>query len=64
MIKHRFTGLDSRAVMGASLGICALFLTPLAAVDPPHESRPDGAILSVVVLGLVCTAPPSSSSPP
>ncbi len=57
VIKHRFTGLDSRAVMGASLGICAIFLTPLAAVDAAREdSRPAGAIASVVVLGLLCTA--------
>jgi drug/metabolite transporter (DMT)-like permease len=56
VIKHRFTGLDSRAMMGASLGICALFLTPLAAVDLPSKVPSGGAIASVVVLGLVCTA--------
>jgi drug/metabolite transporter (DMT)-like permease len=56
VIKHRFTGLDSRAVMGASLGICTLFLTPLAAVDLPTKVPSGGAIASVVVLGLVCTA--------
>jgi drug/metabolite transporter (DMT)-like permease len=56
VIKHRFTGLDSRAVMGASLGICTLFLTPLAAVDLPTKVPSGSAIASVVVLGLVCTA--------
>ncbi len=56
VIKHRFTGLDSRAVMGASLGICTLFLTPLTIVDLPKKVPSAGAIASVVVLALVCTA--------
>jgi drug/metabolite transporter (DMT)-like permease len=43
-------------MMGASLGICALFLTPLAAVDLPSKVPSGGAIASVAVLGLVCTA--------
>ena len=42
--------------MGASLGICALFLTPLTSVDAPRHVPSAGAIASVVTLGLVCTA--------
>ncbi len=56
VIKHRFTGLDSRAVMGASLGICSLFLLPGTLLDPPSRVPTTGAILSVIVLGLLCTA--------
>jgi drug/metabolite transporter (DMT)-like permease len=56
VIKHRFAGLDSRAMMGASLGICAVFLTPLTIADHPTKLPSAGAIASVVVLGLVCTA--------
>ena len=57
VIKHRFAGLDSRAMMGASLGLCSLFLLPATILDPPaRSSRPTGAILSVIVLGLLCTA--------
>jgi drug/metabolite transporter (DMT)-like permease len=42
--------------MGASLGICTLFLTPLTIVDLPKKVPSGGAIASVVVLALVCTA--------
>jgi drug/metabolite transporter (DMT)-like permease len=56
IIKHRFVGLDSRAMMGASLGICSILLLPFAILDPPTRVPTTGAIVSVVVLGLVCTA--------
>jgi drug/metabolite transporter (DMT)-like permease len=56
IIKHRLAGLDSRATIGASLGIASLLLTPAAVLDLPHRAPSAGAIGSVVVLGLVCTA--------
>jgi drug/metabolite transporter (DMT)-like permease len=56
IIKHRLTGLDSRATIGVSLGIASLLLTPPALLDLPHRAPSAGAIGSVVVLGLVCTA--------
>ncbi len=56
LIKHRMAGLDPRATMGASLAIAAALLTPLAALDLPSRSPTAGAVASVVVLGLVCTA--------
>jgi len=56
LIKHRLGGLDPRATMGASLGLAALLLAPVAALDPPRAAPPAGAIASVIVLGLVCTA--------
>jgi drug/metabolite transporter (DMT)-like permease len=56
VIKHHFAGLDPRAMMGAALGICSLFLLPVTLVDLPSRTPTAGAIASVVVLGLVCTA--------
>jgi drug/metabolite transporter (DMT)-like permease len=56
LIKHRFAGVDPRATMGASLAIAAVLLTPWAALDLPRRTPSAGAIGSVVVLGLLCTA--------
>ncbi len=56
IIKHWLAGVDARAAMGASLGIAALVLTPLALLTRPHHTPSGGAFASVVVLGLVCTA--------
>ena len=56
MVKHRLAGLDPRASMGAGLAIAALLLLPVAALDPPHRVPTAGALGSVVVLGLLCTA--------
>ena len=56
LIKHRLAGLDPRATMGASLAIAAALLTPWAALDLPHRTPSAGAIGSVFVLGLLCTA--------
>ena len=56
LIKLRMSGLDPRATIGASLGVASLLLAPAAAIDHPTAVPPAGAIISVVVLGLVCTA--------
>lgn len=56
IIKHRLSGLDARATMGASLGVASLLLAPLAAVTWPQRMPTSGAIGSVAVLGVVCTA--------
>jgi drug/metabolite transporter (DMT)-like permease len=56
IISRGLGGLDGRATMGVSLAIAAVVLTPLAALDPPHEVPPTGAIAAIVVLGIVCTA--------
>ena len=45
-----------RAVMGVSLAIAALALTPLTAFSLPHEAPSGDAVLAVVVLGLLCTS--------
>jgi drug/metabolite transporter (DMT)-like permease len=56
IIKHRLAGLDARATMGASLGVASLLLAPLTALTWPQRMPTGGAIGSVVVLGVVCTA--------
>jgi drug/metabolite transporter (DMT)-like permease len=56
VIKLRLADLDPRASMGGSLAIAAVLLAPWVALDPPRSVPSAGAITSVVVLGLVCTA--------
>jgi drug/metabolite transporter (DMT)-like permease len=56
IIKHRLAGLDARATMGASLGLAALLLVPEAALQLPTRTPTPGALLSLLVLGVVCTA--------
>jgi drug/metabolite transporter (DMT)-like permease len=56
LVKHRMGGLDPRALMGASLSIAVLILTPFAAADTPHRTPSVGAWAAVAALGLFCTA--------
>jgi drug/metabolite transporter (DMT)-like permease len=56
ILKRHLTDLDPTAVMGVCLAIAAVILTPLAAIEAPSASPDGGAIASVVVLGLFCTA--------
>jgi drug/metabolite transporter (DMT)-like permease len=56
VIKHRLAGLDPRATIGASLLVASVLLAPGAALDLPSRAPSAGALASVIVLGLVCTA--------
>jgi drug/metabolite transporter (DMT)-like permease len=56
ILKRHLAGIDPRASMGASLAISMVLLAPLAALDLPPAVPPPAAVLSVVALGLVCTA--------
>jgi drug/metabolite transporter (DMT)-like permease len=56
LVKHRLAGLEAAALMGASLSIAALILTPFAAVDAPSRTPTVGAFAAVAGLGLFCTA--------
>jgi drug/metabolite transporter (DMT)-like permease len=55
-LKRHLAELDPRATMGASLAIAAVVLTPFAALDPPRESPSASVIVSLLVLGIICTA--------
>jgi drug/metabolite transporter (DMT)-like permease len=56
VLKRHLADLDPRATMGASLAVAALVLTPLAAVTAPSAAPSQTAVVSVIVLGLFCTA--------
>jgi drug/metabolite transporter (DMT)-like permease len=53
--QRRFGALDVPATMGAALACAAVVLAPLAWVNPPNRLTGD-ATLSIVVLGVFCTA--------
>jgi drug/metabolite transporter (DMT)-like permease len=56
ILERHLVGLDPRATMGAGLAVAALALTPLAAATAPAAVPSGGALASIVVLGLLCTA--------
>ena len=56
LLKRKLAGFDPRAVMGTSLVVAAVVLTPFVVVAPPDAVPSGDAIASLVVLGLVCTA--------
>ncbi len=56
IIKHRLGDLDPVAAMGVGLAIATVLLAPPMAVNLPGASLGAGALVAVVVLGLLCTA--------
>jgi drug/metabolite transporter (DMT)-like permease len=56
VLKRGLADLDPRATMGMGLVIAAVFLTPFAAFDTPSSTPSTEAILSIVGLGVICTA--------
>ena len=56
ILKRHLLALDPRATMGASLAVAAAALAIPAALSAPGRAPSGGAIASIVVLGLLCTA--------
>jgi drug/metabolite transporter (DMT)-like permease len=56
VLRRHLRKLDARATMSVSLGMAAVLLAPLAAVDAPASMPPFSAVASIVGLGLLCTA--------
>ncbi len=56
VIKRQLTTLDPRATMAVSLTVAAVLLTPAAALDVPDSIPSPAALISVAVLGILCTA--------
>ena len=56
ILKRKLADLDPRASMGAALAIAAIVLTPAAVLAPPSGPPSAEAVVSLVVLGILCTA--------
>jgi drug/metabolite transporter (DMT)-like permease len=56
VVKHRLSQADPLGPVTAALGIAALMLLPFGIADMPSSAPSGGAIASLVVLGLVCSA--------
>ena len=56
LLKRYLAGLDARAMMAAALVVASVVLTPFALVAPPATTPSAEAIVSLIVLGVVCTA--------
>jgi drug/metabolite transporter (DMT)-like permease len=56
VLRRHLGDLDPTAMMGACLAIAAAIITPFAAIQAPEAAPDAGAVASVVVLGLLCTA--------
>jgi drug/metabolite transporter (DMT)-like permease len=56
LLKKRFSKVDPRATMAGALAIAAVALTPAAIIAPPAETVPAEAWLSIIALGIFCTA--------
>lgn len=56
IINLRLKELDPRALMAVALSIATVLLTPAALLRPPSSTPSTDAIVSIVVLGLFCTA--------
>jgi len=56
IVNRRLSDVDPLGPVAASLGIAALLVTPFAAADLPETTPSADALVSVAVLGLVCSA--------
>jgi drug/metabolite transporter (DMT)-like permease len=56
MIKHSFREIDPVGPVTASMGISALVLAPAAALTAPDAMPSGQTVMSVIVLGLACSA--------
>jgi drug/metabolite transporter (DMT)-like permease len=56
IVDRGLADLDPMGPIAASLGLAALVLTPVAVLAPPDGLPPAGALGSLAVLGVVCTA--------
>jgi drug/metabolite transporter (DMT)-like permease len=56
ILERHLVELDPRATMGVGLAVAAVALTPLAAATLPASAPSAGSLVSIAVLGLVCTA--------
>ena len=55
-LQAKLSEVDPRAVMAAALAVAAVVLLPLAALAPPDAALQSEAVVSILVLGIFCTA--------
>jgi drug/metabolite transporter (DMT)-like permease len=56
ILKRRLSDLDPRASMAAVLLLASLFLAPAAVLNAPPVIPSTGAIVAMMILGVLCTA--------
>jgi drug/metabolite transporter (DMT)-like permease len=56
LLKHKLGGLHPSAAIGGSLAVASIVLAPGAALELPGRIPTAGALISVAVLGVLCTA--------
>jgi polar amino acid transport system substrate-binding protein len=56
IINQQLHALDPRALMAVALSVATVLLTPAALLAPPERMPSTDALVSIVVLGLFCTA--------
>ena len=56
LLKLRLAEVDPRATMAGALAIASIALTPAAIAAPPSGALSGDAVISVIVLGVLCTA--------
>jgi drug/metabolite transporter (DMT)-like permease len=56
IINQRLRELDPRALMAVALSMATVLLTPAALLAPPAQAPSVEAVVSIVILGLFCTA--------
>lgn len=56
VLKRHLSDLDPRASMGAALVVASIALTPALAIGPAPEIPTTGALIALIVLGVLCTA--------
>lgn len=56
IMQRKLAGIDPRAIMAGSLTVAAAVLTPFALLAPPAGDVTGDAWISIVVLGVFCTA--------
>jgi drug/metabolite transporter (DMT)-like permease len=56
VLSRSLIGVPSVSVIGISLSACAVVYAPLAAIHWPHSMPGTGVLVSVGVLGVVCTS--------
>jgi drug/metabolite transporter (DMT)-like permease len=56
VLSRKLGELDPRATMAAALTLASLVFAPVAAIRPPAATPSGEALLSIVLLGVLCTA--------